>query len=156
MFVTKTDNKLEQQYLDMYCARSQMHDFEDVQFVQNTDRAGIFDFFGYRDNEIVLKLDVKVRDIRSDQYKDFFISKEKVHEATSPNKIIYYMLYVFTGDNQMRLFNLAFCDFKLVKDQKIHHRRANKEMTGDVYTISTSDCIEIINFGAWGYGRTDT
>lgn len=143
MYVTEDDTDSERKVVRYVKRTSRLPDFTGVTFKQNRDPAAIFDFNGYRDDLLVLKLDVKIRDIASTDYPDYFISMEKYDEFRV-GLCKYYMLYGFKKDRSILVFDLARCGITKRESQTIQHKRAGIPVTGPVYTVKAKDALETL------------
>ena len=135
LYVNENDHKLENLSLRYFCSKTDI--FDGVKWSQNKDSRSTWDFTG-KSNETEFQLDVKVRDINSNDYPDYFISEEK-HDDSLERPC--FVLYVFRGDRKMRLYDLSSCEFVKEDNQTIHHRRANKKMTSVVYKIPSYQSV---------------
>lgn len=105
---------------------------EGINIIQAKEEASIFDFHGYISGKEVIALDVKCRAISSNQYGDYFISKEKYNESRKEGT--YWIVYWFEGDEIIKVFDLGNlrCESK---DLQIIHKRSGEPTKSKVYLI---------------------
>ena len=109
-------------------------EFEGIEFKHLEDKkAAIFDFEGYKNLELVIRVDVKCKEILADKYNDYVISKEKAWLANSDPDRDYFVIFYFK-DYWCRVFDLHKCDLKL-EDFTFVHKRTKELMTQKVYKI---------------------
>lgn len=135
MFVNDQDKENEKKVFEQI--RNLVPAFENLKFVQTLKKEDVYDFLGYRRE---VKLDIKVRNIRSTDYPDFFISKEKVEEMKAAPTEDHYIAYQFTKDQKIRVYHLNKIKLEQ-RDLNFVHRRSGKETDSDVFLVPSNEHI---------------
>lgn len=94
----------------------------------------LFDFWGFRNEIKTVGIDVKVRDIPSNKFKDYFISKDKIYMVRAKPEMDFYVIYYFKGDHVLKVFNLREVDLGEC-DLEFTHKRTGKLLRQNLYTI---------------------
>lgn len=144
MHVTKQDHENERRVANL--VKKYVDHFSDIEFAQNTDPASPFDFLGYHAGVLLLTAEVKVRDIASNQYPDFFISKEKFEEVCqSQSNLAHYIFYWFKKDRVLAIYDLRHSRLK-PKQLSFKHKRSGENLEQLVYCVPSDSAIIKLQF----------
>jgi len=136
--VKKQDTEKEVQILNSI--KEAIPELKGIEFKHlKKEKTAIFDFEGYKNGRIVARVDVKCREIKSDDYDNYIISEEKVWLANSdPDKKYYLILYFIDG--WCRVYDLNKSDPQL-EDFTFVHKRTKERITQKVYKIPAKSFI---------------
>ena len=110
--------------------------------LKQAGRASLFDFQGFKGDQVILEVDVKVRDYASDRFKDLFVSTNKVNYVKENLEREYYVAFYFKGDYVLRVYYLNDMDMETY-DLEFTHKRTKKEMKQKVFKIPADNhCFE--------------
>lgn len=138
MQVTKKDESSERFILGLI--KKHIPAFRKVKFEQGLG-ASLFDFWGFKKNgDKKIGVDVKVRDIRSTAYSDYFISKDKMSMVFAKLEMQFFAIYYFSKDRKVRVYDLSNPKIE-EREIKFTHKRTGKEMKQDVFAIPAMDHI---------------
>lgn len=130
--VKDSNHKAEKTIFDQ--VKSHIPEFKGIRFVHlEGEKTAIFDFEGYRSLEVVMRVDVKCKDISVDKYDSYIITKEKVWLANSDPDRLYFVIFHF-NDDWCRVFDLHKCDLKF-ESLTFTHKRTKQLITQKVYKI---------------------
>ena len=143
MYVNAEDKKKELEVVEELKKTVMFGGFE---FRPKLDPLSLFDFWGYHDGSKIFELDVKCRDINSDEYEDYFVSKEKADWAISKGLEKHFVAYKFK-DGIIRVYDL---NSVLLKEHVLtfNHKRGHKILTQKVYKIDSNDYVLELKGGA--------
>lgn len=101
--------------------------FKDVLFRQNYGTVH-WDFTGHQNGEVVLQADVKVREILPNKYNSYFVALEKIKTMDLNPNIGYYILYYFSPEKLVRIFDLNKLEAWDIETQDITftHKRSGE------------------------------
>ena len=109
---------------------------KDLVFKQNNGSA----FFDFDSPEA--SLDIKVREERSDRFKDYFVSKEKVYYLHGHKDRPCYVIYFFKNDNKIRAYKLNDCQLE-EKEIEFVHKRTGQPTKSKVFCLPAGNfCFE--------------
>lgn len=131
MFVTEIDQSYEKYILNLLLPKVPEFKFLTA---RSLGGASIYDFSAFKKDEQVAELDIKVRDERSDTYKDYFISKEKIIRLRKNPSLNFYVIYYFKGDKKIRIYDLRRCQLE-ERWIKFIHKRSGEPVESLVFCI---------------------
>lgn len=136
LYGTKEDEDNEKYILDIL--QDYIVDFGDLEF-RHKKGTSTFDYHGYKDGKARIGIDVKIRDIASDDYENYFLPISKYKYAQNKNGT-FYMCYCFLKDRKIRLYGLSDPEIK-EKEITFFHKRAKKKITKEVCLIPARNFV---------------
>lgn len=130
-FVTENDQSREEQIFKQI--KFYIPALKDLTFKHQTGTS-IFDYHGYKDNKLVCKVDVKVRDYSADDFEDYFVGRDKVQEMRAKPTLAFYMVFFFTKDRRVRVYNLRDCNLE-EKDIGFTHKRSGEYIEKRIFVL---------------------
>jgi hypothetical protein len=141
MFVTKNDQNYETFLLDLLVPK--VKEFRGLSF-RHQQGYSVFDFHGYKKDELVAEVDVKVREAASADYKDYFVSQTKVGRMRKNQRYSFYMIYYFKKDHRVKVYDLRECQRRgCLKEKKIQfkHKRSGEQIEKAVFSLPRGQWI---------------
>ena len=137
LFATAEDQSHEEHILEH--VKPHIEDFDSLTFEHQTG-ASLFDFHGFYTGVQVCEVDVKVRDAFSETFKDYFISTDKIHRMRAKPDLSFYMIFYFTKDRRVRVYNLRSCALE-EKEISFTHKRSGELIEKKVSSVPAGQFI---------------
>lgn len=144
--VNSKDSQLERWVAEF--VRRTVLEFKDLTFKQSVDKASIWDFGIYQFGNLHLgNLDVKVRDGASTDYDSYFLSVEKYESCRTNYSKKHYVVYAFTKDRVIKIFDLEAVRCT-PKEIDYTHKRTGQPMTKWVYLVPANKALVALRLPA--------